>query len=194
MSSTAEIIKLTAVGSSITLVVDTCAKVPVGQYPEWEFVGHAQQGNVAVRVPESAFTRQMTRLGLTAETVRFKTITISRDPNAASPAKPYWGINLAGDAAVMAPAAHQGAKTYAAPKAPVGHDIPPVDLSRFPFDRDEMPEPEQPKESGAALYEKITRYVLTKIVPIYDEHGYNAIGEDTVAAIVATLYIQANKR
>lgn len=173
--TTPEVVKLTAPGSAITVAVSASGPVPVGQYPEIAFTGTASdRRHVTVQVPKSSADRQLGRLDLTYATAVGKVLTFSRDPNTTDPRKPYWGITLAD-----------------APE--FGRPIPGLDDAPTP----EAPHPADAEngdeERRAALYPKITDYVLDKIVPRYEAKGI-AVTMEGVGAIVATLYIQACKR
>ncbi len=164
----AELIPLKKAGDTITLAIVKCSKVPVGKFPEYEFVGTAADKRLfAVVVPQTAVSRQLARMEQTVESVVGLTLTFSRDPNPADAAKPYWGITLASGATPSpAPVPAQAAVANAAPA--------------------------KPQENGAALYSKITDHVLTKVIPKYAAVGIEVTMEGT-AAIVATLYINACK-
>lgn len=91
-------IKLKSAGESCTLTVTACAPATAGQYPGILFEGDADGARVGVEMPPSSAQRQLDRLNLDSESVVGKTITISRDENPSNPARPYWGITLAGNA------------------------------------------------------------------------------------------------
>ena len=88
-------IKLKNAGESITLKVHSCAKATTGNFPGLLFSGMTATGEVTLEVPVSSAERQLKRLELTADQIIGETITISRDPNAQNPAKPFWGISIA---------------------------------------------------------------------------------------------------
>jgi hypothetical protein len=134
--STPEQVALKKAGDTLTMNVLSCAKVPVGTYPDYDFTGiDSTRRLVVVRVPESAMKRQFARIDLTTETVVGKTITFSRDPNASAPAKPYWGINLA-DVAIPT---NGVAKTSTGKAGEIGAPIPGLD--------DDAPLPEPPEDA-----------------------------------------------
>lgn len=170
-----EPIKLTAPGSSVTFLCSACFQVPVGRYPEIEFQGMDGTTPLVVRVPKMSADRQLGRAGLTYEKCVGARLTISRDPNAADASKPYWGITLHGfeSTAGAAPAA----RPAPVPAKPTPAAAPPAAV---------------PLE-GHALYERITDYVLGTIMPKYTAAEVPYDG-GTVAAIVATLYIQAERK
>lgn len=90
------LVKLTTAGESVTMKVASCEKNTVGNYPGFLFTGKDTRGNIiTVEIPESSTKRQLDRLELTPASVVGRVVTISRDPNANSPAKPYWGLTLA---------------------------------------------------------------------------------------------------
>jgi len=88
-------LKLKQVNESVTLTVTACAPATSGQYPGIVFEGDANGERVGVELPPSSAQRQLSRLNLDSSSVVGQTITISRDPNPAKPASPYWGIVLA---------------------------------------------------------------------------------------------------
>ncbi len=92
---TAERVKLAKPGDALTIAVTACAKATTGTYPGIEFFGTDGGKQVVVEVPQSSADRQLGRLSLTYEGCVGKTLTFSRDPNAANAAKPFWGISLA---------------------------------------------------------------------------------------------------
>lgn len=162
------IVSLKKAGESVTLSVMSCAPASVGQYPEIEFTGiDSSKSLVKVAVPKASADRQFGRLGLTMQEIVGKTITISRDPNQTAPSKPYWGITLSD---VQQPVPASTPAQAAVPTNGNGNG-----------------------ESGAALYAKTTDWALRTIIPKYAEAGIPITMEGT-AAIVATLYIQANKQ
>lgn len=193
MNATA--VKLAKAGDSLTMTVERCGKVGMGKYPETEFIGYSNDGElVCVVMPKTSADRQLVRLDRTEASIVGNVITISRDPNTADANKPFWGVNFADAAPVSLAPRIDKPKTNGAPTVKAPHDIPPQDASRFPFDADEAPQGQQDsRASGAALYGGITKWVLEKIVPLYADRGIDVTMEGT-AAIVATIFIQANKR
>lgn len=73
------------------------------------------------------------------------------------------------------------AQPFDQPAAPLTGGVDFTKLSTHPQAR-----------TGQDLYENITSYVLGTIVPLYDTAGVT-MNAESVAACVATLYIQANK-
>lgn len=166
-----EPIKLTAPGSSVTFLCSACFQVPVGRYPEIEFQGTDGTTPLVIRVPKVSADRQLGRAGLTYEKCIGARLTISRDANKTDASKPFWGITLHG---------FEGTSTAGSPSA-----APPALPAK--------PTPAAaPALAGHALYEKITDYVLERIMPKYTTAEVPYDG-GTVAAIVATLYIQAER-
>lgn len=171
-------IKLTKEGDRHTMTVASCTKLGFGDYPEYEFVG---RDGSKVRVPESSTLRQLGRLDLTAESVAGRRVTIKRDKNAKQPNKPFWGIYLEDGEAE--PSGGTGGAAVAA------RESAPTTGTHTTTAPTTQPDPEK----GAALYAKITDYVLAHIVPRYQKAGIQVTHEGT-AATVATLYIAANGR
>lgn len=161
----ATLVKLKNAGDSITIKVASCGKVPVGKYPEVSFIGTDGRATVDVRMPLQSVERQFARLNLDYVKCIGETLTISRDPNASDPAKPYWGITVADASPNGSPPKAAAPQTAAEP---------------------------EPKKSGAALYREITEYTLEKVVPLYVAKGIPLTMEGT-AAIVATMYIAATR-
>lgn len=162
------LIKLKNAGESVTLQITACAPLAIGTYPEIEFTGTDGRGAFSIRVPKKSADRQLERAGLTYASAVGKTLKFSRDANQIDASKPFWGIVVMGGKPVLRDEA-----TQAAPDP-------------------EPPEDAAPSDKGAALYRKITEYVLERILPLYEEHGI-AVTHEGTAAIVATMYIQANR-
>ena len=185
-----EKVKLTNAGDSLTLSVVKCAPAATGNFPGIEFAGTTADGRaVVLEVPKASTDRQLGRLNLTYESAVGKTLTFSRDPNAAQPTKPYWGINPA-SAPVIPPPRPAAAK-------PQGIDL------GGPIAGLDEPEPEPPED--AAVPEKAANPARDRLVAsfkLYDACMAHALkvkarlpeGTDVdIAAVAATLYIQANR-
>lgn len=82
------IIKLKEAGESHTMTVTACESVK-GQYGEqMKFDGDGD----TIYLPQDSAERQLTRLGLDAETVVGEHLTFSRSPNPKKGAAPFWDI------------------------------------------------------------------------------------------------------
>ena len=167
-------IKLTTAGQSVTFACTACFQVPVGKFPEIEFQGMDGTTPLVIRVPKVSADRQLGRIPLTYEQAVGCRLTISRDPNPATPSKPYWGITLVSQGTGTAGASlpqGAGAGAHASPPTPVAP---------------------APAEKRDVIYARITDWVLANIVPKYDAAGITC-DSATVAAITATLYIDTRK-
>lgn len=177
--------KLTNAGDSITFTCTSAGVLtgadgtPLGKWPEVEFRGRDGGREVIVRVPQKSADRQLGRIPLTYAECAGKVLTVSRDPNASEPSKPYWGVSLVGTD-VPASGGAVGGGTAASPASSQAKPTPAVTA------------PAPDADTGAALYAKITAYVLRDIVPLYAAKGI-PLTMDGTAAIVATLYISATR-
>lgn len=186
----ATIVKLKAPGESITLAVRDCKKLEMGRFPGLGFFGVDGDQPVVVEMPEVSADRQLARLGHTRESIVGRTITISRADNPADATKPYWNINLA---------AGNGnghtAKATAAAAPEAGGPIAGLD---------DLPDEPPPIEEAYAAPVPATAAIdkLNALFRLYDlcfDHASGIARRRTslnpdVAAIAATLYIQANNR
>jgi hypothetical protein len=196
MTTAEALLKLKNPGDRATLTVASCALLPFGDYPEVEFIGvDSEGGTVAVRVPQSSADRQLARIERTYESVVGDVITIKRDPNSKQPSKPYWGLYLESSGAKNGRASSEARSAVGATPEP--KRVPPATVqapvSRADVERvlDAAPV-EQQGASGAELYLKITKWVLKEIPQYYEVAGLTP-DADTIAAISATLFIQASR-
>jgi hypothetical protein len=190
-----EILKLTLAGQSVTVHVTACGLVPVGQFPEVEFVGldTASGKVVAIRVPQKSADRQLSRFSYTYEDAVGATLTFSRDPNPSAPTKPYWGINLSN---APSPTTKPAVQSNGA-----SNKTRPVEFGHIPG-LDNGPTPEPPED---AVGESPARAKLVASFKLYDEcfahalkiaqrcNDINADVQVDICAVAATLFIQANR-
>lgn len=165
--------KLKNAGESVTFTCASAKLLTFGQYPEVEFAGRDGAREVVVRVPQKSADRQLGRIPLTYAECAGKSLTIGRTANTSDPAKPYWDITSNGTAG-SPPAA--SASSPAPTTKPTPAAAPPAAEAL----------------EGSALYAKITAWVLREIVPQYANKGI-PLSQEGTAAIVATLYIEANR-
>ena len=183
---TATIVKLRSVGESITLTVQECQKAQRGQYPGVEFIGTDGSGLVAVEVPEKSADKQLERLGLDRASVVGRTVTISRAENRTDATKPYWNITAAanGKPPIMKPAIAQPAE--------FGGPIPGLD------DDDDLPPPVEEAYAPAPASTDKLNPLFTLYDACFDHAAHlarrHADFMPDVAAMAATLFIQANQR
>jgi hypothetical protein len=187
-------IKLKTVGEAATFTVARCAPGN-GQYPDVEF--EDGDGNVYA-VPKASADKQLDRIGFPEYgDVVGRTITISRGENKKAPDKPFWNIDLASGAngnGRAASAARQagGTAPHGGSAGTPSATAQPRPASRQDVERILDAEPVEKKPSGYALYKQITAQVLKDIPNMYHDHGV-AVDGQTIAAIVATLYINATR-
>lgn len=172
-------VKLKNVGDSATFIVVRCAP-GTGKYPDVEF--EDDKGNV-YPVPKSAADRQLERLGLTDDGIVGRIITISRSENRQDASKPYWNIEANGAAKAKG--------TGGVPNGAASGGGQPAN-TRQSTSESHTPGTAQASasEKPSALYEKVTDFVLDKIVPRYEAAGI-PVTDRGVAAMVATVYIAA---
>ena len=163
-----EPLKLKNPGESVTIVVKSCTKVPVGKYPEWEFVGH---DGITVRMPEAAFQRQLKRLDLDAELIVGMTVTIGRSENKSDPSKPYWDLDVSGAKAKAGPVSAGAGGTSHTVATPTSQAAP-------------APE----KEKLNKVYGRCLDHVLTVEVPKLKAAGV-PVTHEGVSAMTACLFI-----
>lgn len=180
-TSTPSLIKLSKVGETLTLAVMSAGELKMGDYPEVEFVGlDGKQQFVAIRVPQKSADRQLARCEITDYNhAAGKLLTFSRSPNAKVPSKPFWDITLEGDAPVetiaqflkaSAPTATPAAASLAAgPAAQNGNGV-------------------AEREKYSTAYKRITEFVLSDIVPLYEAKKI-PVTADACHAMAATLFI-----
>lgn len=177
-------VKLKEPGESITLTVHECKKMETGRYPGVGFIGSDGTSRVVVEVPDAAADRQLSRLGHTRESIVGRSVTISRAANPNAPDKPYWNVALAN-----APVAHTNGKH--APEA--GGPIAGLD---------DLPDEPPPVDEAYAPVASVSIGKLDALFNLYDacfDHAMQAARKahglnPDVAAIAATLFIQANER
>lgn len=186
--STPTQMKLTKPGESLTMAIMSAALVPVGTYPEVEFVGfNGKKEFVSIRVPKQSADRQLQRCELPeyGDTVG-KLLTFGRDPNAKQPTKPYWAITLEGNAPdeylpllkAGAPAASPAATAPAPASAPAAATAASHAAQNGVAER----------EKYSTAYKRITEFVLTDIVPLYEAKKIPVTAE-ACHAMAATLFI-----
>lgn len=112
-TSEATLVKLRSAGDSLTMQVETCAKMTIGTYPEISFIGSDGARQVEIRVPEKSANRQLERLGMSYPDCAGKVMTFARDPNRTDPAKPFWSITLAAGQKVIDTITQTGEKAVA---------------------------------------------------------------------------------
>lgn len=186
-------IKLKNVGEDATFLVTRC-EPGSGRYPDVEF--EDENGNV-YPMPKSAAERQLDRAGRTMDTVVGHVVRISRGENKQDASKPFWNLEVVGGAerngggnGRAASAARQTGHT--ATHTTTSATAQPRPATRADVERELDAEPAEPKKSGYALYRQITERVLADMPTLYKNAGV-PLTADATAAIVATLYIQANR-
>lgn len=192
-----ETVKLTTVGATLTMHVQSCKDSTTGQYPDVEYIGTDVEGRlVRVNVPKVSSERQLGRIGLTNETAVGKTLTFSRDPNAKIPSKPFWGISVDNVAAISAARPNGNAS-----KAKQG-----INLGHIPGLDDEPPPPDDAAPAGQPAHDaakerlrsifKLQEICFThalKMAAIAEEKGVTVTLEG-LSALTAQSMIEANRR
>lgn len=187
-TSAPTLVKLTKAGETLTMAVKSCELMKIGSYPEVEFIGFdGKKDLVAVRVPQKSADRQLARCDIThLQQAIGKLMTIGRDPNAQDPKKPYWSVTLEGEApaeytellkAPLPAAAAQSAPTPAAAQQPAA--TPPTNGVAE-------------REKYSTAYKRVTEYVLSDIVPLYEAKKI-PLTADTCHAMAATLFIAVTR-
>lgn len=178
--STIEQVKLSNAGDELVLVIEKAEQVPVGRYPEYAFIGTTQGAgtdavDVDLRVPKASADRQLTRLNLALADTVGMTLRFSRGENKSDASKPYWNIDVVSGAkgGTGRPATAGAAAVGQTPARETGAAATPQPA---------------PAEKSSAIYKRMTQYVLSDIMPLYEANNVPFDGA-TVAAIVATLFI-----
>lgn len=197
----AKIVVLKEPGASVTMHVTSVRKMPIGQYPEWEFAGFDGDAEIIVRVPEQSALRQLARLSFaTPEATLGATLTFSRDPNPSNTAKPYWGITQASDAMMAAIAANEQDRRIdgrPAPTPPPFEEDGPAAYGGDPL----LPAPTAPSQPASATLRRVFRLhevcftQAIKLARVANESFPNegGIAPDLagLSALTATLFIAA---
>lgn len=166
----AERIQLKDPGTELVMTVASVSPQTVERNDYYLFTN----GKVELLVPQSSVKAQMERLDITdpaqmiGNMVRFGRSTKMSRAN-----KPFWDIDWAGTDP------RSGAETSAG-----GDQGKPTTGTSASAS---SAEPASSKPSMRAAYKSLTEWVIKEIVPLYDDD----IGASEIAAITATLFIQA---
>lgn len=181
-------IELKQAGQEAILTVRKCGLASVGKYPEVEFSGPDDRGEPAmIAVNQKSTDRQLTRINLTYQSCVGQTLRFSRSASD-DPAKPYWNIDLLGEADGVD-------QPYTKPAMTSGSSGPPEDDTPHPADRAPQGQPvaSSPPQSDD-LYLRLTVDTLAKILPLYVKVGVQPTAGE-IGAMVATRFIaQTSKR
>jgi hypothetical protein len=181
------VLELKKPGDGATLRVIACEKMKVGAFPEVEFIGVDESGKTcAVRISEKAADRQLERGDLTRESVVGETMTFARSPNAQTPSRPFWDVVRA-DAPIDAP--RRVAHVAQSPRPAASAASAPSLAHR---EQEAVNANGGAKEKSSVLYERITKFAIDRITPLYKDAGIPVTMEGT-HAIVATLFIEAKR-
>jgi hypothetical protein len=182
-AQTPTLVKIKTVGETLTLAVMSAALVPTGDYPEVEFVGFdGKKQFTAIRVPQKSADRQLQRceINTLAEAVG-KLLTFSRSPNTKQPTKPFWDVTLEGEAPAEYAELLKGtaAPTPAPQPSSNGNGSAPAAAPTNGTAE---------REKYSTAYKRITEFVLTDIVPLYEAKKIPVTAE-ACHAMAATLFI-----
>jgi len=187
-------LKLKQVNESVTLAVTACAPATSGQYPGIVFEGDSNGERVGVELPPSSAQRQLSRLNLDSSSVVGQTITISRDPNPAKPASPYWGIVLALPSQAKAQPAPR--RMQPGDEAKPLPDAPPLEFA--PPEDEEAPSVASSAKTGAAGHPSKAQAIESAYLELWDRVRLHmltrmptgqAIGWDSIQSATATIWI-----
>lgn len=174
-------LELKQAGQSALLHVVSAKLATVGQYPEVEFVGTDDTNRlVLIAVNKKSADRQLDRCNLTVESAAGKVLRFGRSANAKDATKPFWDIEVVGDA----PKANGKPVEQKAPE-------PPADDAPHPAEREAV-KAEEAKPTAREIYLAITNDTLKEIVPLYVAAKI-PVTMEAVAAIIATRYIAATR-
>lgn len=165
----AERIQLKEPGSELVMLVKQVTPQTVERNDYYLFTN----GKVELLVPQSSVNNQLERLDITAvEGMTGKTVRFGRSMKMSRANKPFWDIGWASGAETPSAGGDLGkptaGTTSAAPSA----------------------EPAKPKMRDT--YKDLTKWVIKEVAPLYNDTGSpDALSDETIAAITATLFIQA---
>jgi hypothetical protein len=202
MTQTARKIELKTAGQEVFMTVQSCEKWKVGEmkFPEAKWVGTDGNGHlIAVHMPWSSAERQLDRLNKSMESIAGCTVKISRDPNPGGAA--WWGVNFAdlGDEDEIPDATARDVEALRAGNAGPGLDEqaphPATRGSGSQSSQAPTNAPHVPPGVNPAYdqYLDITRFVLTRVVPLFERESDRAVEDVAIAAMVNTLFINLKR-